>query len=157
MYPQESLALPTPFGALLVVGARGDSIISAAFVRRRQTAAPRTKHKLLRDAAKQVDAYFRKRLRRFDLPLFFDGTEFQERVWRFVSQLEVAEIVSYSDVARIVGAPRAHRAVAAAMRESPMDLFVPAHRVIGADGTVRGAGAYSMRRRLLEFEGVRLR
>ena len=78
-------------------------------------------------------------------------------VWRFVARLEFGEIVSYSDVARIMGRPGAHRGVARAMSESPMELFVPAHRVVGADGTVRGAGPQSMRRRLLAFEGIRLR
>lgn len=78
------------------------------------------------------------------------------QIWRFVSQLETGEIVSYGDVARMLGRPRAHRAVAAAMGCSTFDLLVPAHRVVGADGTVRGANATSLRPRLLAFEGIRL-
>lgn len=157
LYGKERAVLPTPLGAALVIEAGEEAIVRSEFLPTRAARTVRPRHELLREAARQVQAYFRKRLRRFDLPLQFEGTQFQTDVWRFVAQLEFGEIVSYADVARILGHPRAHRAVAAAMRETPIDLFVPAHRVVGADGTVRGAGAGSMRRRLLAFEGITLR
>ena len=77
--------------------------------------------------------------------------------WRCVAALEVGEIVSYADVARAIGRPGAHRGVATAMGRSPLDLFIPAHRVVGADGRIRGASPGSMRRALLAFEGITLR
>lgn len=104
-----------------------------------------------------MKAYFRKKLRRFDLPLHFDGTSLQLDVWTFVAGLETGQIISYGDLARAVGRPRAHRGVAAAMSRTPIDLFVPAHRVVGSDGSVRGAGPGSVRRKLLAFEGIILR
>ena len=79
------------------------------------------------------------------------------RVWDLVSQLEVGELISYGDVARAVGFPGAHRGVAAAMGRSPYDLLIPAHRVVGSDGRIKGAGPNSMRRRLLVFEGIYLK
>jgi O-6-methylguanine DNA methyltransferase len=78
-------------------------------------------------------------------------------VWQFVAGLETGELISYGDLARVIRAPRAARGVAAAMARSPMDLFIPAHRVVGSDGTVRGAGPRSLRRKLLEFEGIILK
>ena len=152
LYPKETLLVATPLGVALAVEARAAEIVRAEFVRRAAPQRVRIQNDVLREAADQVRAYFAKRLRRFDLPLHFEGTAFQVAVWQFVSGLEVGEIVSYGDVARILDHPRAHRAVAAAMRETPIDLFVPAHRVVGADGTVRGAAASSMRRKLLTFE-----
>jgi methylated-DNA-[protein]-cysteine S-methyltransferase len=149
-------AIETPLGVVLVVESDGDSIRSAEFARRAATQR-RPADPLLREAARQVRAYFRKRLRRFDLPLHFEGTAFQKDVWEFVAGLEVGQLVSYGDLARYIGRPRAHRGVAAAMRLTPIDLFVPAHRVVGSDGTVRGAGANSVRRRLLAFEGITLK
>jgi O-6-methylguanine DNA methyltransferase len=150
-------AFETPLGAALIVTGDGEHILSAAFRRITTPAGRRPGDALLRDAKRQVDAYFRRRLRRFDLPLHFEGTPFQKDVWSFVAGLETGQLVSYGDLARLIGRPRAHRGVAAAMRETPIDLFVPAHRVVGADGTVRGAGAGSLRRRLLMFEGIILR
>lgn len=148
---------PTPLGLALEVACDERGIVSSEFVVRKAPAKTRYTNALLREAAAQVNAYFRKRLHRFDLPLYFEGTPFQVDVWRFVAQLETGEIISYGDLARAIGHPLAHRGVAAAMRMTPLDLFVPAHRVVGADGSVRGAGPHSVRPRLLEFEGITLR
>lgn len=150
------LTMPTPLGLALAVSSDGERLVRAQFCE-----APLRPMKpddpLLREAKRQVEAYFRKRLLRFDLPLRLDGTDFQKRVWGLVSGLQTGEMVSYADVARLLARPHAYRAVAAAMRATPFDLFIPAHRVVGSDGTVRGAGAGSVRRRLLAFEGVILR
>lgn len=150
-------ALETPLDLVLLVESDGECIRGASFSSRTPKAACGQPDALLREAASQVRAYFRKRLARFDLPLRLEGTAFQNDVWRFVAGLETGQLVSYGDLARLVGRPRAHRGVAAAMRETPIDLFVPAHRVVGADGTVRGAGPNSVRRRLLAFEGIKLK
>jgi len=149
-------AVPTPLGFALVVESDGTSIRGAEFSRR-AVKSERPADLLLQEAARQVRAYFGKRLRRFELPLHFEGTPFQNDVWSFVAGLEFGQLVSYGDLARLIGRPRAHRGVAAAMGATPIDLFVPAHRVVGSDGSVRGAGPNSVRRRLLAFEGIILR
>jgi methylated-DNA-[protein]-cysteine S-methyltransferase len=149
--------LPTPLGVSLQIACNEEAIVASDFAARKAAPRARIGNALLNEATAQVNAYFRKRLRRFDLPLHLEGTAFQTKVWRFVAQLETGEIISYGDVARAIGHPLAHRGVAAAMRMTPLDLFVPAHRVVGGDGSVRGAGPHSLRRRLLEFEGIILR
>lgn len=151
------LRISTPLGIDLLVGSDGERIVSSDFRHERGSNGSSKPDALLREARDQVRAYFRKRLRRFELPLAFDGTPFQVRVWECVSALEVGEVVSYVDVARAVGHPRAHRGVAMAMGKAPFDLFVPAHRVVGADGRIKGATPTSLRRRLLTFEGIAIR
>ena len=131
-------------------------IVTCEFAPRARATKARVASSALNEAAAQLRAYFAKRLRRFDLPLAFAGTPLQVAVWSLVSHLEVGELISYGDVARAVGSPGAHRGVAAAMGRSPYDLLIPAHRVIGADGKIKGAGPNSIRRRLLAFEGIHL-
>ncbi|MFN2448848.1 MAG: methylated-DNA--[protein]-cysteine S-methyltransferase [Candidatus Baltobacteraceae bacterium] len=150
------MLLHTPLGCRLLVRSNGEAIVASGFSRSLKR-SPAVSDPLLREARDQVKAYFRRRLLRFDLPLHFDGAEFECAVWQAVSQLETGELISYSDLARALGKPRAARGVARAMSRSPLALFVPAHRVVGADGTVRGASRASMRRKLLAFEGINLR
>jgi len=150
------LIIPTPFGAPLALEADSNDIVGCAFRPRARVSAGRITQPILREASAQLRAYFAKRLRRFDLPLALHGTPLQVAVWTLVSQLETGELISYGDVARAVGFPGAHRGVAAAMGRSPYDLLIPAHRVIGGDGKVKGAGPNSIRRRLLAFEGIHL-
>ncbi|HEY1976850.1 MAG TPA: methylated-DNA--[protein]-cysteine S-methyltransferase [Candidatus Baltobacteraceae bacterium] len=119
---------------------------------KRPPAARRTADPLLAEAASQVRAYFARRLRRFDLPLKFDGTPFSQAVWECVAGLSFGEFVSYADVARAIGRPLAHRGVAMAMGRTPIALFVPAHRVVGADGRVKGATPGGARLALVAFE-----
>lgn len=150
--PGRTQILSTPVGAALAVRSDGERVVAAEFVTPR--AATRPQGPLAREIAAQVRAYFSRRLDYFDLPLLFEGgTPFDREVWQFVSRLHTGELISYGEVGRALGRPRTHRGVAAAMRKSPFDLFIPAHRVVGADGRIKGAGAGSMRRRLLEFEG----
>ncbi len=151
--PTHIARLETPLGFDLCVTADGERIIESAFARRLRAPRRRPEHPLLREANAQVRAYFARRLERFDLPLGFTGTPFAREVYALVSTLAFGELISYADVARALGHPLSHRAVAAAMGRTPLDLFVPAHRVIGADGKIKGAAPNSLRRRLLKHEG----
>jgi O-6-methylguanine DNA methyltransferase len=112
---------------------------------------------LLRDVKDQLDAYFAGRLRCFDVPLALEGTPFAIDVWRAVSHLPTGALASYAEIAAAVGRPNAHRGVARALASTPLALLIPAHRVIGADGRIKGAAPGSMRRRLLAFEGIEIR
>jgi methylated-DNA-[protein]-cysteine S-methyltransferase len=142
----------TPLRRDLLILSTGRAIVASKFVARGRASESKPSDALLAEARLQVRAYFRRRLARFELPLALSGTAFQVAVWRAVASLSFGELVSYADVARAVGKPLAHRAVAAAMAITPIDLLVPAHRVIGADGRIKGAGPASVRFRLAEFE-----
>ena len=144
----------TPLGKDLLIASNGAAILESTFVARRRAAERKPSDALLVEAQAQVQAYFTRRLRRFDLPFFLEGTPLQLAAWRAVASLAFGEFVSYADVARAIGRPRAHRGVAAAMGASPLALFIPAHRVIGADGRIKGADRQSVRGRLLAFERV---
>jgi len=165
--PAAFAAIETPLHAVFCFAATDEGLAWSAFARsesagRREAGAlfaiePRG-NAIVREARRQVRAYFAKRLRTFDLPLVLEGTPLQVAAWRLVASTEWGMLLAYADVANAIGRPGAHRGVAAAMGRSPLALFIPAHRVIGANGTLRGADPRdSMRGRLLRFEGHRVR
>jgi len=107
----------------------------------------------LKPAREQLSAYFAGESRSFDLPLAFRGTEFQRRVWDALRAVPFGETVSYGELARRIGAPRAVRAVGAAVGRNPISIVVPCHRIIGSDGGLTGyAGGLASKRWLLEHE-----
>lgn len=146
------LRISTPWQYDLVVASDGETIVASDFAAPRRARAGKPTDALLAEAAAQVRAYFLRKLERFDLPLAPRGTPFQIEVWGLVASLAFGEFVSYADVARGVGRPLSHRGVALAMSRTPLDLFIPAHRVVGADGRVKGAQPGSLRARLVAFE-----
>jgi methylated-DNA-[protein]-cysteine S-methyltransferase len=112
---------------------------------------------LLEQAAEELDAYFAGRRQRFQVPLAPEGTPFQRQVWAALTTIPFGATWSYAKLARTVGRPAAVRAVGAANGRNPIALFVPCHRVIGADGSLTGYGGGLPRKRwLLAHEGVDL-
>jgi methylated-DNA-[protein]-cysteine S-methyltransferase len=146
------LSVPVPWGFELVVHSDGAAIVGADFAPRSRKRSPEPDDPLLAEAGVQIRAYFARRLFRFDLPLEPAGTPFQRRVWELTAALHFGEFVSYADLARAAGRPLAHRGVAMAMGRTPIALFIPAHRVVGSDGRMRGGRSGSMRARLVAFE-----
>jgi len=101
----------------------------------------------------QLQAYASGRLREFDLPLALHGTPFQRNVWRALCDVGFGRTISYSELARRVGAPSAVRAVASAVGRNPVSVIVPCHRIIGADGSLTGyAGGLVRKQALLAHE-----
>ena len=91
-------------------------------------------------AIEQLQEYFAGTRRRFDLPLRMQGTEFQQRVWRELTEIPYGETWSYGQLAKRIGKPGASRAVGLANGRNPLSILVPCHRVIGANGSLTGYG-----------------
>jgi methylated-DNA-[protein]-cysteine S-methyltransferase len=84
-----------------------------------------------------------------------NGTPFQRKVWEALREIPAGSTLSYADLARRIGEPRAIRAVGAANGANPVAVIVPCHRVIGTDGTLTGYGGGLDRKQwLLAHEGV---
>jgi methylated-DNA-[protein]-cysteine S-methyltransferase len=106
-----------------------------------------------KEAARQLKAYFRGELYKFDIPLSVKGTVFQLRVWKALSTIPYGKTVSYGEVAKRIGRPAASRAVGAANRSNPLPIVLPCHRVIGSDGRLTGnAGGLHLKEYLLKLE-----
>lgn len=110
---------------------------------------------LLREAIRQLAAYFKGELKRFELPLAPTGTPFQQQVWRALQEIPYGETATYSDIARRIGRPQAVRAVGMANHRNPIAIVVPCHRVIGKNGHLTGyAGGLAVKSRLLQTEAA---
>lgn len=104
---------------------------------------------------KQLDQYFRKRLKEFDLPVRILGTDFQSRVWKELRRIPYGTTISYSTLASRIGKPNAVRAVGRANGDNRMSIIIPCHRVVGSDGSLVGyGGTLPRKKQLLELEGA---
>ena len=105
----------------------------------------------------ELDEYFAGKRREFDIPLLFAGTDFQNRVWNALLAIPFGKTVSYGEMARQIGMPRAVRAVANANGANAISIFAPCHRVIGSDHTLTGyGGGLAAKEYLLKLENARL-
>jgi AraC family transcriptional regulator, regulatory protein of adaptative response / methylated-DNA-[protein]-cysteine methyltransferase len=90
-----------------------------------------------------------------DLPLDVRGTAFQQRVWQALREIPTGRTVSYAEIARRIGAPKAVRAVAQACASNALAVAIPCHRVVRTDGALSGyRWGVERKRTLLEREGA---
>jgi AraC family transcriptional regulator of adaptative response/methylated-DNA-[protein]-cysteine methyltransferase len=90
-----------------------------------------------------------------DLPLDIRGTAFQQRVWAALREIPAGTTVSYTDIARTIGAPKAVRAVAGACAANMLAVAIPCHRVVRHDGALSGyRWGVQRKRELINREGV---
>jgi methylated-DNA-[protein]-cysteine S-methyltransferase len=134
--------MESPVGRLLLAG--HDTGLSRVDFSERGGRAPRhgwhPAEAPFREAIRQLTAYFEGRLRAFDFPVAPEGTPFQLAVWNALREIPYGETVSYAEMARRMGQPRAVRAVGAANGRNPLPIVIPCHRLIGSDGRLTGYG-----------------
>jgi len=113
-------------------------------------------HKLVKQVAQQIDAYFTDSYHYFNVPLIFKGTSFQRSVWQVISGIPRGQVVTYDDIAKEVGS--GPRAVANACGANNLPLVVPCHRVVaknGLGGFMQGnPKGVEIKKWLLKHEGV---
>lgn len=152
--PLEFQRILTPIGHVLVAGDRQ----AVRLVHFDRESAP---HPSWREsqggpvltAARQLDEYFARTRRTFNLPLAPEGTPFKQRVWQELQRIPYGETVSYGELAERIGQPTASRAVGAANGANPIPVIIPCHRAIGADGSLTGfGGGLAVKRKLLALE-----
>ncbi|MGW3091265.1 methylated-DNA--[protein]-cysteine S-methyltransferase [Streptomyces sp. NPDC001108] len=134
--------------SLSLPGQKGGAVVEEGWVRAQAAFEP---------VAAQLREYFAGRLTRFDLRYAEGiGTDFQRRVWAALETVPYGETVSYGQIAARVGSSGAGvRAVGTAIGRNPLLVVRPCHRVIGADGSLRGyAGGLERKELLLGLEGA---
>lgn len=108
---------------------------------------------MLIQCIEQLIQYFQGERRRFELPINQQGTAFQKEVWNELIAIPFGKTISYLDLAKRTGDPKATRAVANANGKNNVCIIVPCHRVIGANGELVGfSGGLWRKKWLLEHE-----
>ena len=160
------VVLPSPIGRLFAAFA-DDGLVRLAFGRgldearfRKSLPAPARRVEPDTDPtaeklATELERYFAGELGRFATKLDLRvGTPFQRRVWEALLRIPKGKTVSYAELARRVGAPRAARAVGQAVGANPIPILVPCHRVIASSGGLGGySGGLDLKCWLLDHEG----
>ncbi len=109
---------------------------------------------VLQNTVAQLQGYFAKKLKRFDLPLDLQsGTAFQQSVWEALLTIPFGSTTSYGEISQLIKNPKAARAVGGAIGRNPIGIIVPCHRVIGKDGSLTGyTGGLDRKKVLLRLE-----
>lgn len=107
----------------------------------------------LTETCRQLTEYFAGTRKVFRLPLRLNGTPFQHLTWLGLQQIPYGETLSYADLAKLTGRPKAVRAIGNANHHNPLMLIIPCHRVIASNGEIGGyAGGTARKAWLLEKE-----
>jgi methylated-DNA-[protein]-cysteine S-methyltransferase len=135
--------LESPIGPLLLAG-DDHGVRFLLFGNGRHAAVPQPDWEpdvgLLAEPTRQLNAYFKGKLRDFEVPVSPGGTPFQRSVWDALQEIPYGETVSYGELARRLGNPKAVRAVGLANGANPISIIIPCHRVIGSTGALVGYG-----------------
>lgn len=148
------LYVDSPVGRL-ALEAEGDALTGVRWTGAAERARDEKATPVLREARRQLGAYFKARLRRFDLPLAARGTPFQKSVWRMMSDIPFGETATYGGMAMALGS--GPRAIGMACGRNPLPIIVPCHRVLasgGKEGGFSGGRGLPTKRQLLALEGV---
>jgi AraC family transcriptional regulator of adaptative response/methylated-DNA-[protein]-cysteine methyltransferase len=150
----------------LIAGATSEGICLLEFTERRMLDAQfATLRKIFKQAIvpgenehikqlkRELGEYFRGTRKRFDVPLLYPGTDFQQSVWKELIKIPYGKTVSYEDVARRIGCPDAQRAVGHANGLNRIAIVIPCHRVVNKNGNLGGYGGGLWRKqKLLQLE-----
>ncbi len=138
-----AVRVASPVGPILLVS-NGKALSGVYVSKTKQPAAEALQmaknDPVLKEAQKQLKEFFSGKRKNFSLPLAPNGTPFQKKVWQALQRIPYGKTISYRELAKNVGLPKAARAVGNANGRNPFCIVVPCHRVIAADG---GIGGYS--------------
>lgn len=149
--------LDSPIGRLLIAGDES-AVRRVYFPRHGKAARPEagwaeSARGPAAKAVRQLGEYFAGRRIDFDFPVVLEGTVFQRAVWEQLREIPYAQTISYGELARRVGNPKAARAVGSANGANLLPIVIPCHRVIAGDGTLGGfGGGLAVKQALLDLE-----
>lgn len=111
------------------------------------------KNAITNEVKKQLESYFNKRLKKFDLPLNPRGSDFNKKVWNELINIPFGKVRNYKQIAKNINNPNAYRAVGNANNKNPILIIIPCHRIIKSDGSIGGYRlGKNIKKQLLDLE-----
>ena len=144
----------SPVGRL-AIEADDEAVTAVRWASSGERSRDKSSSPVLREAARQLDRYFARKLKRFDLPLAAHGTDFQKRVWAAMNDIPWGETATYGGLAMALAT--GPRPVGMACGRNPIPIIQPCHRVLasgGKEGGFSGGQGLPTKRQLLALEGV---
>ena len=109
--------------------------------------------KILQRLRMQINEYFKGKRKNFDLPAKIEGTIFQKKIWKTISDIPFGAFLSYAQLAKKVGSPKASRAAGTACGANQFCIVIPCHRIISSNMTLGGYGGGLRKKKwLLDLE-----
>ena len=132
-------------------------LIDKVLIQFNLTAEYQTNNHILEQASEWLDNYFSGIKNKNEPPLLYCGSPFQNKVWLKVSEIPYGATASYGEIAKATDNQKAIRAIANTIGANRLWIFIPCHRVIGANGKLTGyAGGLEAKKCLLDLEAKRL-
>ncbi len=144
----------SPVG-MLKMGGTDSYICELTFVDKQEQANQGTQgmNDLMHQCTEQLIEFFSGKRRSFNIPVYQEGTAFQQRVWAELLNIPFGKTISYMDLAKKLGDVKAIRAAASTNGKNNIAIIVPCHRVIGSDRSLTGyAGGLPRKKWLLQHE-----
>lgn len=146
----------SPLGSLRIIGSAA-GLRAIRFKEREKLTPPqadwRYEEEPFHAVIEQLREYFAGKRFDFEVPLAPPGTPFQQQAWDGLQKIPYGETISYAELARRIGRPKAVRAVGAANGANPIPIIIPCHRVIGSTGSLVGyGGGLDIKKALLALE-----
>lgn len=139
---------------MIKIKSNEDSVTEITFVKDKNDIEDETEENLIiKQCKEQLDEYFEGERKEFRIKYIYSGTKFQERVWKELLNVGYGTTISYKELSKRVGNPKAVRAVANAVGKNKIGIIILCHRIIGSNGTLTGyAGGLENKKYLLEIE-----
>ena len=97
-----------------------------------------TTSKFAKEVQNQLNAYFQRRLKKFDIPIHIEGSEFSLKVFKEMSKIPYGKTKSYKQIAEKIKEPKSARAVGRVSGSHKIPIIIPCHRIVGSNGELVG-------------------
>lgn len=112
-------------------------------------------HDFIQLVKHELDNYFMKKSKIFNIPLAFNGTPFQMKVLNELIKIPYGQTKTYKEIAYLIGSNGGYQAIGQACKRNPIGIVIPCHRVIGSNGQLTGYSGKEyihLKEMLLHFE-----